>query len=73
MPFRLERAGRIRQPMFPRRNPPRHAPIRQIYFARQQCPVHLHAQMLFVRKDFHRVAVFIDLVDAQARIICALC
>ena len=73
VPFRLERAGRIRQPMFPRRNAPRHAPIRQIHFARQQCHVHLHAQMLFVRKDFHRVADFIDPVDAQVRIICTLC
>ena len=73
MPLRLERAGRICQPMLPCRDAPRHAPIRQIYFARQQCHVHLHAQVLFVRKDFHRVAVFIDPVDAQARIICTLC
>ena len=73
VPFRLERAGRIRQPMFPRRNPPCHPTVRQIHFARQQCHVHLHTQMLFVRKDFHRVAVFIDPVDAQARILRALC
>ena len=73
VPFRLKRAGRICQPMFPRRNAPPHAPIRQIHFARQQGHVHLHAQMLFVRKDFHCVAVFIDPVDAQARIICTLC